>query len=66
MEAAPTVMLRSVAICGNSVSAARTMAWLAKLAMARNAMARVGVAVGGNGVDSIGVAGFLARNASQA
>ena len=60
IEAAPTVMPRSVAICGSNVSAARTIAWLAKLAMARKAMERVGegVAAGGNGVDSIGVAGF--------
>src|SRR5262245_40656372 len=43
MEAAPTVTPRSVAICGSSESADRTMAWLAKPATARNTMARVGL-----------------------
>ena len=42
IEAAPTVMAKSAAICGSSVSAARTRAWLAKLASASAAMARIG------------------------
>jgi len=41
-DAVPTVIARSAAICGSSVSAARTMPWLAKLAVARKAMARLG------------------------
>src|SRR5438445_4569741 len=43
IEAAPTVTPISVAICGSSESAARTIAWLEKPASASNAMARVGV-----------------------
>ena len=39
IEAAPTVMAKSAAICGSSVSAARTSAWLAKLASASATMA---------------------------
>jgi hypothetical protein len=35
MEAVPTVVSKSVAICGNNVSTERTMAWLAKLASVR-------------------------------
>ena len=42
MEAAPTVIAKSAAICGSSVSAARTMAWLAKLASPSAAIARIG------------------------
>ena len=61
---------KSVAICGSSVSTERTMAWLAKLAVARNTIARVGdrgaAEEGGNDVDSIGLTGFVPRNASHA
>src|SRR3954447_19326487 len=41
IEAAPTETAKSEAICGNSVSAARTSAWLAKLASASATIARV-------------------------
>ena len=41
MEAAPTEMAKSAAICGSSVSAARTRAWLAKLASPSAAIARI-------------------------
>src|SRR5437868_3928659 len=62
MEAAPTEMAKSEAICGNSVSAARTRAWLAKLASASAAMARIvrerDWAGAGDGVDSIGGGGL--------
>src|SRR5436190_5168364 len=62
MEAAPTEMAKSEAICGNSVSAARTRAWLAKLASASAAMARIvrerDGAGAGDGVDSIGGGGL--------
>src|SRR5436190_15332092 len=62
MEAAPTEIAKSEAICGNSVSAARTSAWLAKLASASAAMARIvrerGGAGAGDGVDSIGGGGL--------
>ena len=43
IEAAPTVTPMSVAICGKSESAARTIAWLAKPATASSAIARVGI-----------------------
>ena len=39
IEAAPTETAKSAAICGRSVSAARTSAWLAKLATASARMA---------------------------
>src|SRR4029079_472664 len=62
MEAEPTEMAKSEAICGSSVSAARTRAWLAKLASARAAMARIVCerdgAGAGDGVDSIGGGGL--------
>src|SRR5437016_4261669 len=62
MEAEPTEMAKSEAICGNSVSAARTRAWLAKLASASAAMARIvrewDGAGAGDGVDSIGGGGL--------
>src|SRR5690349_3221395 len=60
IEAAPTEMAKSAAICGRSVSAARTRAWLAKLATARAAMARVTEPErgAGDGVDSIGGGGL--------
>src|SRR5260370_39915383 len=62
IEAAPTEMAKSEAICGNSVSAARTRAWLAKLASASAAMARIvrerERAGAGDGVDSIGGGGL--------
>src|ERR1051325_9329904 len=62
----PTVTAKSVAICGNSVSAVRTSAWLAKLASASAAMAVIGLpgrgaaggADGGDDVDSIGGGGL--------
>src|SRR5258707_11788927 len=61
-EAAPIEMAKSEAICGNSVSAARTRAWLAKLASASAAMARIvrewDRAGAGDGVDSIGGGGL--------
>src|SRR5436190_12339751 len=62
MEAAPTEIAKSAAICGSRVSAARTRAWLAKLATASETIARIGEAPDGDGVDSIGVAGFLPRH----
>src|SRR4051794_6404968 len=73
MEATPTVTPKSAAICGSNVSAERTIAWLAKLADARNTTARVGerggAAGGGDDVDSIGGAGLCtalpARNKRQ-
>jgi hypothetical protein len=40
-EVAPTVTLRSVAICGSSESVTRTIACAAKAAMARSEIARV-------------------------
>ena len=40
-EVAPTVTLRSVAICGSSESVERTMAWAAKPATAKSVMALV-------------------------
>src|SRR5215475_2627052 len=49
IEAAPTVTAKSAAICGSSESVERTIAWLAKPATARSAMARVGVGVGMDG-----------------
>src|SRR5262245_63835043 len=49
IEAAPTVTAKSAAICGSSESVERTIAWLAKPATARSAMARVGVGVGRDG-----------------
>ena len=49
MEAAPTEMAKSAAICGSSVSAARTRAWLAKLASASAAIARMRCANWANG-----------------
>src|SRR6476659_7394360 len=62
MEAEPTETAKSEAICGSSVSAARTRAWLAKLASARAAMARIVCerdgAGAGDGVDSIGGGGL--------
>src|SRR5436305_11196885 len=62
IEAAPTEMAKSAAICGSSVSAARTRTWLAKLASASAAMARMvrewAVAGEGDGVDSIGGGGL--------
>src|SRR5581483_815356 len=42
IEAAPTDTERSAASCGRMLSAERTMAWLAKLASARKATARIG------------------------
>jgi antitoxin ParD1/3/4 len=47
IDATPTVTPKSAAICGSSESAERTIAWLAKPATARNAMARVGDLSGG-------------------
>src|SRR6187399_2021889 len=66
IEATPTVTAKSAAICGSSVSAVRTSAWLAKLASANEAIARIGngdgavgeAAGGGDGVDSIGGGGL--------
>ena len=43
MEAAPTEIAKSAAICGSSVSAARTRAWLAKLASPSATIARIGL-----------------------
>jgi hypothetical protein len=42
MEASPTVVPKSAAICGNSESVTRTIAWLAKPATASRMMERVG------------------------
>ena len=42
IEASPTVVPKSAAICGNSKSVTRTMAWLAKPATASRTMERVG------------------------
>src|SRR6516164_620876 len=42
MEAAPTDVAKSAAICGSSESVTRTMAWLANPAPASRAMERVG------------------------
>src|ERR1041384_8636090 len=69
IEAAPTVTAKSAAICGSSVSAARTIAWLAKLASPNAKMAHFGLpaeaaagagggADGGDDVDSIGGGGL--------
>src|SRR5918994_6482437 len=66
IEAAPAETAKSAAICGNSVSAARTSAWLAKLATASAriaALADPGIGAGfgsgeGDGVDSIGGGGL--------
>ena len=41
IEVAPTVTLRSAAICGSSELVTRTMAWAAKPATAKSAMALV-------------------------
>src|SRR6188474_2242480 len=63
MDATPTETAKSVAICGSSVSAVRTRAWLAKLARPSAAIARIawgeraGAGVG-DGVDSIGGGGL--------
>src|SRR5262245_18421182 len=51
-EAAPTLTPRSLAICGRSESAERTIAWLAKPATARNTMGRVGVRGGEGDTDA--------------
>ena len=71
IEATPTEMAKSAAICGSSVSAARTRAWLAKLASASAAMARIGSANGpgrarGMALTASGVAGFVPRHQIQA
>src|SRR5262245_51381335 len=66
MEAVPTDTAKSAAICGNSVSAALTSDWLAKLATASAAIAALaepGIGEGcgageGDGVDSIGGGGL--------
>src|SRR5882672_10193997 len=50
-EAAPTVTAKSVAICGSSESAERTIDWLAKPARASSTMARVW---DGKGIDCEG------------
>ncbi len=47
IEAAPTVTLKSAAICGSSESVTRTMAWAAKEASARSVMALVALPRGG-------------------
>ena len=62
IEAAPIEMAKSAAICGSSVSAARTSAWLAKLASPSAQIARMvrecEGAGEGDGVDSIGGGGL--------
>ena len=45
-EVAPTVTLRSAAICGSSESVERTMAWAAKEASAKRVIARVALPLG--------------------
>ncbi len=45
MEAAPIVTARSLAICGNSESVTRTMAWLAKAERDNRKIARLGAAM---------------------
>jgi len=42
MDAWPTVVPKSAAICGSSESVTRTMAWLAKPAPASRTIERVG------------------------
>ena len=51
MAAAPTVVWKSVAICGSSESVTRTCAWLAKPATASRMIDRVGVLCGVMGGD---------------
>jgi hypothetical protein len=50
MAAAPTVVRRSAATCGNSESMTRTCACAAKPAAARSTIERVGVLWGDRGV----------------
>ena len=50
MAAAPTVVRRSAATCGNSESITRTCACAAKPATARSTIERVGVLWGDSGV----------------
>ena len=49
-EVAPTVTLKSAAICGSSESVERTMAWAAKQASASSVMALVALPLGCGGV----------------
>jgi hypothetical protein len=49
IEAVPMLTAKLAAICGSRESAARTMAWLANPATARNAIARVGDGTGREG-----------------
>src|SRR5436190_11798173 len=50
IEAAPTVVPKSAAICGRSESVTRTIAWLAKPAPASRMMERVGTFWAGIGM----------------
>src|SRR5215813_8768238 len=54
MEASPTVVPKSAAICGNSESVTRTIAWLAKPAAASRMMERVGTLFAGEADTSMG------------
>src|SRR6516225_3362563 len=54
MEASPTVAPKSAAICGNSESVTRTIAWLAKPATASRMMERVGTFSAGEADTSMG------------
>ena len=52
MEASPTVVPKSMAICGSSESVTRTIAWLAKPATASSTMERVGTFSGDDRADT--------------
>ena len=62
MAAAPTVVWKSPAICGNSESVTRTCAWLAKPATASSMIARVGVWRGSDAADVIEAGTFELRS----
>src|SRR5215831_19166273 len=66
MEASPTVVSKSAAICGNSESVTRTIAWLAKPATASRMIERVGTWSGLVAAVTCGLSVMAARRRGHA